>query len=146
MPQSKNVCFIITWEGLGWVTKTLCTLTLSLWNNNLGYQGILELSTRPICMELGMNRTLHKSNQMTSTKYNNKMLNLAFDSIWKLTLHLCLGTTKWVTLCFRYCVDYPGIFSGRLIQPTRLLLLSSTSIAISAVVCSYYCEEYTAPY
>jgi hypothetical protein len=51
MPQSKKLCFIITWEGLGWVTKTLCTKTLcpqkeanafSLWNNNLGYQGILE--------------------------------------------------------------------------------------------------------
>jgi hypothetical protein len=33
-------------EGLGWVTKTLCTQkeanAFSLWNNNLGYQGILE--------------------------------------------------------------------------------------------------------
>jgi hypothetical protein len=35
-----------TREGLGWVTKTLCTRNeanaFSLWNNNLGYQGILE--------------------------------------------------------------------------------------------------------
>jgi hypothetical protein len=41
-------CFIITWEGLGWVTKTLCTQreanAISLWNNNLGYRGILEYS------------------------------------------------------------------------------------------------------
>jgi hypothetical protein len=33
-------------EGFGWVTKTLCTQKVanafSLWNNNLGYQGILE--------------------------------------------------------------------------------------------------------
>jgi hypothetical protein len=46
MPQSKKLCFIITWEGLGSVTKTLCTQNeanaFSLWNNNLGYQGILE--------------------------------------------------------------------------------------------------------
>jgi hypothetical protein len=34
-------------EGFGWVTKNLCTQkeanAFSLWNNNLGYQGILEL-------------------------------------------------------------------------------------------------------
>jgi hypothetical protein len=33
-------------EGFGWVTKTLCTQNeanaFSLWNTNLGYQGILE--------------------------------------------------------------------------------------------------------
>jgi hypothetical protein len=47
MPQSKKFCFIMTWEGLGLVTKTLCTQkeanAFSLWNNNLGYQDILEL-------------------------------------------------------------------------------------------------------
>jgi hypothetical protein len=36
---------------LGWVTKTLCTQedanSFSLWNNNLGYQGILELLSQP---------------------------------------------------------------------------------------------------
>jgi hypothetical protein len=41
-----TLCFIITWEGFGRVTKTLCTQNeanaFSLWNNNLGYQGILE--------------------------------------------------------------------------------------------------------
>jgi hypothetical protein len=35
-------------EGFGWVTKTLCTQkeasAFSLWNNNLGYQGILKCS------------------------------------------------------------------------------------------------------
>jgi hypothetical protein len=51
MPQSKKLCFyiIITWESLGWVTKTLCIQkeanVFSLWNNNLGYQGILELTS-----------------------------------------------------------------------------------------------------
>jgi hypothetical protein len=38
--------YLCAWEGLGWVTKTLCTQNeanaFSLWNNNLGYQGILE--------------------------------------------------------------------------------------------------------
>jgi hypothetical protein len=46
MPQSKKLCFIITREGIGWATKTLCTQkeanSFSLWNYNLGYQGILE--------------------------------------------------------------------------------------------------------
>jgi hypothetical protein len=48
MAQSKKLCFIITGtrEGFGWVTKTLCTQkeanAFSLWNNNFGYQGILE--------------------------------------------------------------------------------------------------------
>jgi hypothetical protein len=40
-----------TREGFGWVTKTLCTQNeanaFSLWNNNLGYQGILESPTEP---------------------------------------------------------------------------------------------------
>jgi hypothetical protein len=49
MPQSEK--FFITWEGLGWVTKTLCTQNeanaFSLWNNNLGYQGILESWINP---------------------------------------------------------------------------------------------------
>jgi hypothetical protein len=40
---SKKVRFE---EGLGWVTKTLCTQkeanAFSLWNTNLGHQGILE--------------------------------------------------------------------------------------------------------
>jgi hypothetical protein len=37
-------------EGFGWVTKTLCTQkeanAFSPWNNNLGYQGILEYPAR----------------------------------------------------------------------------------------------------
>jgi hypothetical protein len=37
---------MLTREGFGWVTKTLCTQkeanAFSLWNNNLGCQGILE--------------------------------------------------------------------------------------------------------
>jgi hypothetical protein len=54
MPQSKKLCFIITREGLGWVTKTLCTQkeanAFSIWNNNLGYQGIVEYAIeRPGC-------------------------------------------------------------------------------------------------
>jgi hypothetical protein len=43
---SKKIRFV---EGLGWVTKTLCTPKEAnefslwrVWNNNLGYQGILE--------------------------------------------------------------------------------------------------------
>jgi hypothetical protein len=37
-------------EGLGWVTKTLCTQNeanaFSIWNNNLRYQGILEFTSK----------------------------------------------------------------------------------------------------
>jgi hypothetical protein len=51
MPQSKKLRFIITREGLSWVTKTLGTQkeanAFSLWNNNLGYQGILESLIQP---------------------------------------------------------------------------------------------------
>jgi hypothetical protein len=59
MPQSKKLCFIITWEGLGWVTKTLCIQkeanAFSLWNNNLGYQGILECVIQPLDIKLDTN-------------------------------------------------------------------------------------------
>jgi hypothetical protein len=52
MPQSKKLCFIITRQGLGWVTKTLCTQkeanAFSIWNNNLGYQGILDENAKLI--------------------------------------------------------------------------------------------------
>jgi hypothetical protein len=48
-----GVLKLLVWEkngGFGWVTKTLCTQNeanaFSLWNNNLGYQGILEWYTQ----------------------------------------------------------------------------------------------------
>jgi hypothetical protein len=48
--QSKKWWFIITWEGLGWVT--LCTQkeanAFSIWSNNLRYQGILGFLIRNV--------------------------------------------------------------------------------------------------
>jgi hypothetical protein len=51
MPQSKKLCFVITREGLGWVTQKEAN-AVSLWNNNLGYQGILEFSVCTYIVEV----------------------------------------------------------------------------------------------
>jgi hypothetical protein len=49
MPQCKKIMFCHYPGGSWWATKTLCTQNeanaFSLWNNNLGYQGILESFT-----------------------------------------------------------------------------------------------------
>jgi hypothetical protein len=104
MPQSKKLCFIITWEGLGWVTKTLCTRkeanAYSLWNNNLEFQGILEflVYNRPL---------LCGSFKWTLAFLNNK----------DLIQHVGRPNVWWEQTCFCWCVYY---WTG---LPSRLIML-----------------------
>jgi hypothetical protein len=135
MPQRKKLCFIITWEVLGWVTKTLCTQketnAFSLWNNNLVYQGILEYDFtqlvrgsnivnisqlwKSLHQKRFMNRGSLKRSTITSLKVpleNGKRTDLFFFNIYE-TVHFVQSYLSLKMLLFHkfdHCLNLIHFF------------------------------------